>query len=174
MKSLFIVVFLCFLSDSTPQSEAELVEAKTLVTLGSVEESRHYKDEYLSFDYPEEVEVYFKLHPEGQDFREIEFLYWDDTINSYTTTGITFSYPYLFEEEGSSLKDLRKTHKYQSENIIIDGHRALKITTRDAFSLYIPGQNMDVPTYQLVGGFLNKDLSTRILEIFIESAELEN
>jgi hypothetical protein len=159
-------------------------DSVSCVTISSNEVMRgSYDDDFISFEYPEDVYVSFAPGLDGRDSRKLEF--WviadDGTLNS---TGLRFYYPTeLDSSDGGLTVEEVKAHyeaiEYvETEVYIIDGRESVKAVTGDlsgdTFTLYIPSSDIaSVDTYQFKGAFLNDEVVDRIIDQFVETAELK-
>lgn len=148
-----------------------------------VDLSKEYEDTFLSFEYPDNVELLFSQPMGGRaDSQGIEFLVYDESKGAYTSTNLSLSYMVsLGESESDSFEnidDLRANYaEYDLETIeyTVDDREAIQIITGDmtgeTFFLVIPA-NESGDAYKFSGAFLSEDVE-KILELFVQTAELK-
>lgn len=131
-------------------------------------EPKVYQDDYLSFEYPENVELLFSTPSGGSSqSQSIEFLMSSPAQKAYTSTYLSLSY-LVDAEQAVDSSELEKT-EYG-----IDGRTATQIITGDmsgeTFTITIPTID-NTGVYQIRGILLNEDVQ-EILDLFIETAQL--
>ena len=143
-----------------------------------------YSDDYLSFEYPEDVDLLFTKPFGGRsDSQGIEFLIYDQKINTYRSSGLRLSYMVsLGEGESSTFANLDEIEAFylpydlQTQILTIDDRLAFKVVTEDmtgeTFFLVIPA-NQSGDAYRFNGSFMSEAVE-EILAKFMETANLKN
>ena len=146
------------------------------------EKEKVYEDTFLSFEYPDKVELLLEQPMGGRsDSQSIRFLVYDETTKTYIPTNLSLSYMVsLGESEDSSsetIDDLLvnyEEYNLETTKYEVDGKRAVQIVTGDmtgeTFFLVIEA---DEPgdAYRFNGSNLN-EVVKEILVMFIETATL--
>ncbi len=146
------------------------------------EKEKVYEDTFLSFEYPDKVELLLEQPMGGRsDSQSIRFLVYDETTKTYIPTNLSLSYMVsLGESEDSSsetIDDLLvnyEEYNLETTEYEVDGKRAVQIVTGDmtgeTFFLVIEA---DEPgdAYRFNGSNLN-EVVKEILVMFIETATL--
>lgn len=140
-----------------------------------------YEDDYLSFEYPDNVKLLFDKPAGGRsDSQSIEFLAPNED-GEYESTGLHLSYLVNLSEENSSsfdtLDDLMNhygAYNLEMNEYTVDGRDAVQIVTGDmtgqTFFLVIPSED-ESDAYRFNGAFMNETVD-EIIELFVETAEL--
>lgn len=157
----------------------EVVEEPAMET---AEEEKMYEDTFLSFEYPQNVELLFEQPMGGRsDSQSISFLVYDETTKTYVPTNLSLSYMVsLGESEDSSFETIDdllvnyEEYNLETTEYVVDGRRAIQIVTGDmtgeTFFLVIQA---DEPgdAYRFRGSFLNETVEG-ILELFMKTVKL--
>src|SRR3989339_800561 len=103
------------------------------------EKEKVYEDTFLSFEYPDKVELLLEQPMGGRsDSQSIRFLVYDETTKTYIPTNLSLSYMVsLGESEDSSsetIDDLLvnyEEYNLETTEYEVDGKRAVQIVTGD-------------------------------------------
>ena len=151
---------------------------------GKVENSPNvYTDEFLSFEYPDNVQLVFSKPLGGRsDSQGIEFLVHDPEKDVYNPTGLRLSYLVsLGEGEGSDfvdlddIKDFYQPYNLETQTLDVDDRQALQVVTGDmtgeTFFISIPA-NESGDAYRFNGSFMGGTVE-EILSVFMSTADLK-
>ncbi len=148
----------------------------------TVKQKNMYQDAFLSFEYPEEIQLLVKQPLEARsNYQSIEFLAYDASKNTYQSTDLSLSYMVsLGESDTSSFNSMDDLlANYQEYNLKtteynVDGRRAVQIITEDmsgeTFFLVISADE-NGNAYRFKGPFLTNQVE-EILALFIKTAQL--
>lgn len=163
--------------------ESKSIQSLEKNTVTTVETEKIYEDDYLSFEYPKNVELLFAQPSGGRsDSQTITFLVYDQAKNTYESANLSLTYmTALGESEESSFDSVDalianyKEYNLETNEYTIDGRQAVQIITGDmtgeTFFLVIPA-NESGDAYRLSGTSLNTEVK-EILDLFVETAKLK-
>ena len=148
-----------------------------------VDLAKEYEDAFLSFEYPDNVELLFSQPMGGRsDSQSIEFLVFDESKNAYRSTNLSLNYMVaLGESESSSFESIDDLltnyaeYDLETTEYTVDGRKSVQIITGDmsgeTFFLVVPA-NESGDAFRFSGAFLSEDVTT-ILDLFVQTAELK-
>lgn len=141
-----------------------------------------YEDAFLSFEYPENVELSFESPMGGRpDSQGIEFLSYDEDRGTYVSTGLRLSYIVSLGEDEDSAFDSPEAllanyegFGLETEKFSVDERTAVRVMTGDmtgeTFFLVIPSEEAG-DAYRFNGAYQSDEVE-EILEMFMRTAEL--
>ncbi|MFH1632245.1 MAG: hypothetical protein ABIA47_04515 [bacterium] len=161
----------------------EMPEESEIDMSVTIDNTRVYEDDDISFEYPAEIYVSEKWFPSGLErYREVEF--WtlrDDGVLDYI--GLTLNFMDQLSQtydSGTTFDEVRASYESCNLEIIdytVGGRNAFLVYTRDmvegAFTLYIPS-NDPTYAYKFEGVFYDEELINEIIDLFIETADLKS
>lgn len=149
-----------------------------------------YSDEYLSFEYPSNVQPLRTDALEGRFLRILELLTWDNDSNTYVSSGVRLMYPHVLEDD-ETFENLRQRYSEISGNVV--SHTEINVDERlsvdvlagglcgDYRDIYIPivdeaekFRDLDVVyLLQYNACAFKDDLGKEIIDIIVSSADLK-
>lgn len=174
IKSIVIFAFLVLI----------VIGAFCLLNQNAGVESNVYQDDYVTFEYPEGVDLLFDKPSGGRSSSQsIEFLSYSEKFGRYESTGLRLSYLVsIGESEGESgvfdsmeaLEMHYGQYDLEMNEYSVDGRSGLQIITLDmtgeTFFTVIPAES-DGDAYRFNGVFMGEDVQ-EILSLFASTAEL--
>ena len=145
-------------------------------------EANVYEDSFLSFAYPDNVELTFESPMGGRPYsRGIEFLTYDADRGAYVSTKLSLSYIVALGEDEDSAFDSPEAllanydgFGLETETFSVNGRTAVKVVTGDmtgeTFFLVIPADESG-DAYRF-NGVSQSDEVEEILEMFMRTVEL--
>lgn len=122
MKKLLSVLFVLSLFATACQTTEEVTTVEVEEEVEEIESSvSHYSGRYLSFDYPNDIELLVEPFGEGAIGEKISFIEWDETIQSY---GLVGPGVYISNEGGSAADEFEKNKEENSEELSLEGSEA--------------------------------------------------
>ncbi len=114
-----------------------------------------FQDSWLTFEYPQEVEILADGQGEGRATRWLTFMYWDEEKMTYSPVGLVLQYPTPFKE--GDFYSFRDAYKKTYDEKIVQFeemksawyYKELTVDGRDAFLISETGMGDPVITFYI-------------------------